>query len=161
MKFDKKSSGRRPIAEAASASDRRASGAICIRGIDHVVLRVSNLPEMLRFYCDGLGCAVERHQDLLGLVQLRAGNALLDLVTIDGKLGRVGGAAPAREGRNVDHFCLRVDPFDEAAIRAHLEAHRIQAGPTESRYGAEGEGPSIYLEDPQGNIVELKGGAHA
>jgi catechol-2,3-dioxygenase len=76
---------------------------------------------------------------------------------VDGKLGRMGGAAPGPEGRNLDHFCLRVEPFDEAGIRAHLASKGVAAGKTESRYGAEGEGPSIYLSDPEGNVIELKG----
>jgi catechol 2,3-dioxygenase-like lactoylglutathione lyase family enzyme len=130
---------------------------IHIRDIDHLVLRVVDLPAMLRFYCDGLGCSVERRQDEIGLIQLRAGRAMLDLVPVDGKLGRVGGAPAGREGRNVDHFCFRVEPFDEIAIRAHLAAQGIAAGPVEARFGAEGEGPSIYLSDPEGNVVELKG----
>ena len=130
---------------------------IHIRDIDHIVLRVIDLPAMLRFYCEGLGCRVERRQDEIGLIQLRAGRSMLDLVALDGKLGRAGGAAPGRQGHNVDHMCFRVEPFDEPAIRAHLAAMGIETGPTESRYGAEGEGPSIYLSDPQGNVVELKG----
>ncbi len=130
---------------------------IQIRDIDHLVLRVVNLPAMLRFYCEGLGCHVERRQDEIGLIQLRAGRSMLDLVPVDGKLGRAGGAAPGAQGRNLDHLCFRVEPFDEAAIRAHLSTLGIAAGPLESRYGAEGEGPSIYVSDPQGNVVELKG----
>ena len=130
---------------------------IHIREIDHIVLRVVDLDAMLAFYCDVLGCTVERRQDQIGLVQLRAGRSLIDLVTIDGKLGREGGAAPGREGRNVDHFCLRVDPFDAAGIRAHLTNHGVDAGAVESRYGAQGEGPSMYLDDPEGNTIELKG----
>jgi catechol 2,3-dioxygenase-like lactoylglutathione lyase family enzyme len=131
--------------------------AIRIAEIDHIVLRVADLETMLAFYTGVLGCVIERRQDEIGLVQLRAGRSMIDLVPIDGKLGRAGGAAPGAEGRNVDHFCFRVEPFDEAAIRAHLAAHRVEAGPTESRYGAEGEGPSIYLQDPEGNTIELKG----
>ena len=130
---------------------------IHIRDIDHIVLRVVDLPAMLRFYCDGLGCRIERRQDEIGLIQLRAGRSMVDLVPLDGKLGRAGGAAPGQDGHNVDHVCFRVDPFDERAIRAHLASLGIEAGPVESRYGAEGEGPSIYLSDPQGNVVELKG----
>ncbi|MGK6307540.1 VOC family protein [Variovorax sp. DT-64] len=130
---------------------------IHIRDIDHIVLRVVDLDAMLGFYCDVLGCTVERRQDAIGLIQLRAGRSIVDLVPVDGELGRAGGAPPGREGRNLDHFCLRVDPFDEAAIRSHLAAHGVQAGPTEARYGAEGSGPSIYLQDPEGNVVELKG----
>jgi catechol 2,3-dioxygenase-like lactoylglutathione lyase family enzyme len=130
---------------------------IRIRDIDHLVLRVVDLDGMLHFYCDVLGCTIERRQDSIGLVQLRAGRSLVDLVPIGGELGRAGGAAPGIEGRNLDHFCFRVEPFDEARIRSMLEAHGVVAGPTESRYGAEGEGPSIYVTDPEGNVVELKG----
>ena len=130
---------------------------IHIRDIDHIVLRVVDLPAMLRFYCDALGCRIERRQDEIGLIQLRAGRSMIDLVPVDGQLGRTGDAAPGAQGRNMDHMCFRVDPFDEPAIRAHLASLGIAAGPTASRFGAEGEGPSIYLSDPQGNVVELKG----
>jgi catechol 2,3-dioxygenase-like lactoylglutathione lyase family enzyme len=130
---------------------------IRIREIDHLVLRVADLERMLRFYCDGLGCTVERRREDLGLIQLRAGRSLLDLVPVTGPLGLAGGAAPGQEGRNLDHFCFRVDPFDEAAIREQLQAHGVAAGPVATRYGAEGEGPSIYVTDPEGNVVELKG----
>jgi glyoxylase I family protein len=130
---------------------------IRIREIDHVVLRVVQLDNMIAFYTQALGCTVERRQDEIGLVQLRAGSCLVDLVAIDGKLGREGGAPPGVGGRNVDHICFRVEPFDEAAIRAHLARHGVTAGPLESRYGAEGEGPSVYLKDPEGNALELKG----
>jgi glyoxylase I family protein len=132
-----------------------------IREIDHLVLRVSDLDKMLRFYCSALGCTIERRQDAIGLVQLRAGRSLLDLVPVDGKLGRAGGAAPGPSGWNLDHFCFRVEPFDEAAIRSRLQEHGVSAGPVETRYGAEGEGPSMYLTDPEGNIVELKGAPRA
>jgi catechol 2,3-dioxygenase-like lactoylglutathione lyase family enzyme len=131
--------------------------AIRIRDIDHLVLRVIDLPAMERFYCDVLGCSVEKRQETIGLVQLRAGRSILDLVPVAGPLGRAGGAAPGREGRNLDHFCFRIEPFDEAAIRTQLQRHGISAGPLEQRYGAEGEGPSIYVADPEGNVVELKG----
>ena len=132
---------------------------ISVQGIDHLVLRVSDVAAMLGFYRDVLGCPVERRQDDIGLIQLRAGCSLIDLVPVDGSLGRAGGAAPGKEGRNLDHFCLRVEPFDESAIRARLEAHGVEAGPLASRYGAEGEGPSLYVTDPEGNVVELRGPA--
>lgn len=132
---------------------------ISIRDIDHVVLRVTDLQAMLGFYCGVLGCPIERRQDEIGLVQLRAGRSLIDLVPISGKLGAMGGAAPGKEGRNLDHVCFRVEPFDEAEIRRQLEAAGVQAGPVESRYGSEGEGPSMYLNDPEGNTIELKGPA--
>ena len=134
---------------------------IPISHIDHIVLRVVHLDAMIAFYCDVLGCTIERRQDEIGLVQLRAGSCLVDLVPVDGKLGRMGGAAPGAQGHNVDHVCFRVEPFDEAAIYSHLAAHGVDAGPVESRYGAEGEGPSIYLQDPEGNSIELKGPAQA
>ncbi|HSV52612.1 MAG TPA: VOC family protein [Burkholderiaceae bacterium] len=130
---------------------------IHIADIDHIVLRVIDLDAMLRFYTDVLGCTLERRQDEIGLVQLRAGRSLIDLVPVAGPLGKAGGAAPGREGRNLDHFCLRVDPFDETALRAHLAAAGVQAGPLEPRFGAQGLGPSLYLSDPEGNTVELKG----
>lgn len=130
---------------------------IQIREIDHLVLRIVDLDKMLAFYCGVLGCTVERRRDDIGLIQLRAGRALIDLVPVGGKLGDMGGAPPGDEGRNLDHVCFRVDPFDEAAIRMHLAARGVIAGATEQRFGAEGEGPSIYLHDPEGNMVELKG----
>lgn len=125
--------------------------------LDHLVLRVADLPRARAFYCNVLGCVVEKWQEKFGLLQLRAGSSLIDLVTLDGPLGRLGGAAPQAEGRNLDHFCLRIEPFDEAALRVHLDAHGIAAGAVEQRYGAEGTGPSLYIRDPDGNVVELKG----
>ena len=128
-----------------------------IERIDHVVLRVVDLDRALAFYLDVLGCTVERRADSIGLVQLRAGASLIDLVPVTGSLGKMGGAAPGKGGRNLDHFCLRVTPFDEAALRAHLAQHGVAAGKVEERYGAEGSGPSLYIADPDGNTVELKG----
>lgn len=133
--------------------------AIRISGLDHVVLRVSDLEASIDFYCGVLGCAPERRLDELGLVQLRAGSALIDLVPVDSPLGARGGAAAGPEGRNMDHFALALDAFDARAIRAQLEASGIEAGDVAERYGSGGTGPSIYLNDPDGNVVELKGPA--
>ena len=130
---------------------------IHIREIDHIVLRISELERMLDFYCGALGCTVERRRDDIGLVQLRAGRSIIDLVPVSGKLGSVGGAAPGKEGRNLEHFCVRVEPFDETRIREHLAAHGISGSRVARRYGAEGFGPSFYVTDPEGNVVELKG----
>jgi glyoxylase I family protein len=130
---------------------------IRIRQIDHLVLRVSDLKAMMDFYINVIGCTVEKIQAQIGLYQVRAGSSLIDLIPIDGKLGKIGGAAPGNEGRNLDHFCLRVDPFDAGEIIRHLQAHNVEPGEVESRYGAEGEGPSIYVTDPEGNVLELKG----
>jgi catechol 2,3-dioxygenase-like lactoylglutathione lyase family enzyme len=130
---------------------------IRIREIDHVVLRVRDLERMIDFYCGTLGCALEWRRDDLGLVHLRAGRSLIDLVPVDGPLGRKGGAAAGAEGRNMDHLCLRVEGFDEAALVAHLAAHGARIGEIAPRYGADGKGPSLYLFDPEDNLVELKG----
>lgn len=130
---------------------------INIREIDHVVIRARDQARLIRFYCDVLGCTVERSADAIGLVQLRAGRSMIDIVGIDSELGRKGGAAPGREGRNMDHLCLRVEPFDAGSIRAHLAAHGVRIDESGLRYGAEGEGFSLYISDPEGNIVELKG----
>ena len=120
-----------------------------IKGLDHVVLRVADLERAVRFYCEVLGCAEERRVESIGLVQLRAGAALIDLVP--------AGGTPEVAGGNMDHFCLRIDPFDEAKLRAHLVAHGVEVGEVARRYGAEGDGPSLYLQDPDGNTVEMKG----
>jgi glyoxylase I family protein len=129
---------------------------ITIQNIDHVVLRVSDLDKVARFYIDVLGARWEKKQEAIGLYQLRAGTSLIDLVPVDGKLGRMGGAAPGEGGRNVDHICFRVLPWDGEAILAHLAGHGMEAEIV-SRYGADGDGPSIYLADPEGNHLELKG----
>ena len=128
-----------------------------LQRLDHVVLRVRDVAAMQAFYCDVLGCTVEKRQEAIGLLQLRAGDSLIDLVDVDGKLGRMGGAAPGTEGRNMDHLCLQVLPFDRDVIVAHLQAHGVELGEFGSRYGAMGEGPSQYLSDPEGNVVELTG----
>lgn len=127
--------------------------------LDHLVLRVKDLPLMEGFYTEVLQMKVERRLDDLGLVQLRAGGSLLDLVPVDKPLGQRGGGPPALTGPNLDHFCWTISPFDPDTIYEHLQAHGVQAEPVERRYGAQGFGPSIYLKDPEGNVVELKGPA--
>jgi len=130
---------------------------IPVQGFDHIVLRVKDKAKMLGFYVDVLGLSVDRDRPELGLTHIRAGAQMIDLVTLDGPLGKMGGAAPGKDGRNLDHFALQVRPFDEAAIRAHLAAHAadiVEEGP---RYGADGTGFSLYVRDPEGNTVELKG----
>lgn len=130
-----------------------------VERIDHVVLRVADLDRALAFYVGALGCTVEKVQAGIGLTQLRAGESLIDLVPLEGLLGRQGGVGPGAEGRNVDHICLKIAPFDAPSLTAHLTACGI-AVPAEgavSRYGAEGQGPSLYITDPDGTTVELKG----
>ena len=133
------------------------TAACALLGLDHVVLRTAQPERLVAFYRDVLGCTVERRVDSLGLIQLRAGASLIDLVDTDRELGRAGGPPPGRERRNMDHFCLRVARFDAAALAAALAAHGIAAPEPARRYGAEGFGQSIYIEDPDGNTVELKG----
>jgi len=131
--------------------------AIEIRAIDHVVLRVRDVERALRFYRDVLHCSEERRIEALGLYQLRAGSSLIDLVYVAGPLGKLGGEPPGEQARNMDHVALQLARFDEAAIRAHLERHGVEVGEVGQRYGAQGMGPSLYIRDPDGNVVELKG----
>lgn len=128
-----------------------------ITGIDHLVLRAHDQQKLVDFYTGVLGLTVEKRQDAIGLVQLRAGSSLIDIVSVDGVLGRMGGAGPAAEGRNLDHFCLNVAGFDLEAVKAHLTAHGVEVGAEGLRYGSGGEGLSVYLQDPEGNGLELRG----
>jgi len=130
-----------------------------VAGIDHIVLRTENKQALLNFYEGVLGCEIERDTPAnIGLTQLRAGNALIDIVAVDSKLGAIGGPAPAAKGNNLDHFCLQLEPVAEEDIRSHLVSHGIAVGAFASRYGAEGQGRSVYIEDPDGNVVELRAG---
>lgn len=131
---------------------------LAIRGLDHVVIRATDIERSLGFYRDVLGCPVERVLEELGLWQLRAGAALVDLVDVRRPLGQVGGPPPGPgTADNVDHICLALEAFDEPALRRHLEAHGVEVGEVSRRYGAEGYGPSVYCRDPDGNVIELKG----
>ena len=145
------------LAEEGASAQRGRPGPLSLLGLDHVVLRTARPKRLTAFYVDVLGCVVERRVEALGLAQLRAGASLIDLVDTGGELGRAGGAPPGREGRNMDHFCVRVAGFDAAAIAETLAAHGVAAQAPARRYGAEGFGPSLYIEDPDGNVVELKG----
>jgi glyoxylase I family protein len=131
-----------------------------VERIDHVVLRVADVERAIAFYSQVLGFTVARRRDDLGLVHLRAGASMVDLVALEGRLGKRGGRGPGLEGRNVDHVCLRVEPFDEAAIVAHLNACGLPLPERATvNFGAEGDGPSLYIQDPDGNTIELKGPA--
>ena len=127
-------------------------------GLDHVVLRVRSLERALAFYTGALDGTVERRLEALGLVQVRLGRSLVDLVPVDSPLGKLGGAAAGDSARNLDHFCVRIEPFHEGELRRHLAAHGVETlGDVGTRYGADGNGPSLYVKDPDGNTVELKG----
>ena len=125
--------------------------------LDHIVLRTDRYQELIDFYCDVLGCSVERTlSDSFGLTQLRAGSALIDIVDVDGELGKQGGSPPGETGRNLDHFCLQIEPFDEQALQDYLRTRGVEVGDFEERYGAQGMGRSLYLKDLSGNTVELR-----
>ncbi len=115
--------------------------------IDHIVLRTGNAERLVAFYRDVVGLKIERQTDS-GLTQLRAGNCLVDIVAVDDR---------DQPGRNLEHYCFRVDPYDEETIRARLEAAGAPIVKAGSGYGAEGRGPNIYFKDPDGNVVEFKG----
>jgi glyoxylase I family protein len=126
-------------------------------GIDHIVLRTEHYSELINFYCTVIGCTLERETSAeLGLTQLRAGSALIDIVDANGELGKAGGAAPGPTGNNLDHFCLQIEPFDEAELIAYLQSHGIDCGEFHERNGAQGMGRSLYISDIDGNTVELR-----
>lgn len=123
--------------------------------IDHVVLRTQHLNRMIAFYRDVLGCPVEREAGASGLAQLRAGNSLIDILDVSGSAD-ADDEERERNG-NMDHVCLQLEAWDEKKIVAHLRRHSVTAGDVVTRYGATGNGPSMYISDPDGNTVELKG----
>ncbi len=128
-----------------------------IRGIDHIVLRTESVDAMLHFYRDVLGCEIERElPEDVGLIQLRAGSALIDLVRVDSELGRMGGRAPSQDGRNMDHVCFVIKRQGEKELLDYLRERGIAVQDFAERYGAEGFGQSIYINDPEGNTIELK-----
>lgn len=128
-----------------------------IKELDHVVLRVADIARAKAFYEGVLGCREARWNEQYGISHLRAGTALIDLIQLDGPLGSFGGRGAGAEGRNMEHFCLRIEPFDTTAIRTHLMACGVAPDRVEERFGADGIGPSMYIRDPDGNVVELKG----
>ncbi|MCK9563980.1 MAG: VOC family protein [Bacteroidales bacterium] len=128
-----------------------------VRNIDHIVLRVQDMDKSLDFYTNILGCEVAKRNEKYQMIHLRAGSAMIDIIDIKGPLGIEGGAAPENERRNVDHFCLNIEPFDESALIDYFKGLGMKVDRAETRYGAEGYGASIYIRDPDGNRVELKG----
>ena len=132
--------------------DVKAPG-FAVLGLDHVVLRVADIDRALAFYCGVLGMREARRVESIGLVQLRAGASMVDLVPRPAAAAADG----ADTGGDMDHFAIRVAPWDADAILAHLAAAGFDGGQPAKRVGAEGEGWSIYVDDPDGNSVELKG----
>ena len=130
-----------------------------IERLDHIVLRTTDINRMVAFY-EHFGCTVARRVDKLGLVQLHAGASVIDVIDVAGPVAELGGstAAPDLNVRNMDHFAVRVNPFDEEAILDFCGHQGVKAIPLPfPLYGADGFGPSIYVTDPDGNAFELKG----
>lgn len=123
--------------------------------IDHVVLRTTHLRRMIAFYRDVLGCPVEREPGASGLAQLRAGHSLIDILDVSGSSDRDEDAGP--DSANMDHVCFQLKHWDAKRIADYLRRHSVTTGDVVMRYGAKGTGPSIYISDPDGNTVELKG----
>lgn len=130
-------------------------------GIDHIVLRAVDAPRLVDFYITALGCTMQWERSELGLYHLRAGSALLDIVSIDGPLGVSGVAATEGTGRNVDHVCFQIDAIEPEALGKHLREFGLEMDEPKTRFGAQGFGLSVYLQDPEGNGIELKVAAAA
>lgn len=118
-----------------------------IKSIDHIVLRTTQLDKMLFFYCDVLGCVIENKQEAIKLTQLRVGDNLIDLLVVDESI--------QAKHRNLEHFCLRIAPFNYPQLKAYFEKYEIEAKHFGNRYGSKGMGDSFYISDPEGNEVEL------
>jgi glyoxylase I family protein len=116
--------------------------------LDHVVLRCVRQQRTLEFYAGVLGMTEERRIEKIGLIQLRAGQSMLDLVPAE---------TLADSGRNVDHFCLGIESAEFDTVLSYLRERGVEmVGEPGTRYGARGMGLSVYVRDPEGNVVELK-----
>ncbi|MEM7168811.1 MAG: VOC family protein [Pseudomonadota bacterium] len=133
-------------------SEENESNPITLAGIDHIVLPAYDLEAMLGFYRDVLGCVLEWARPEIGLYHLRVGGSLIDLMDRSGD----GGEGPPGV---VEHFALALSEFDGEAITKHLKTHGVAVDEIAMRFGATGKGPSLYIKDPQGNAIELKGPA--
>ena len=120
-----------------------------ISGIDHVVIKVADLDRSIRFYCEILGCTLDWRREEIGLAHLRVGASFIDLLAC--------ATLPPDAIRNMDHLCLTVADFDAEKVRQHLLQHGVATVPAAERYGASGWGLSVYLADPDGNGLELRG----
>src|SRR5919197_2211011 len=120
-----------------------------VEEIDHVVVRCRDQARALDFYARILGLEEERRLEAIGLVQLRAGQSMIDLVPAD--------PPPTHEGRNIDHFCLGVEAVDMDALVRYLQEQGVEVlGEPAVRSGARGMALSVYVLDPDGNTIELK-----
>lgn len=136
------------------ASDTKPPFAL--EGIDHVLLLVTGMAPAARFYAKVLGCRVEERLPQYGMLQLRAGAALIDLVDISAPQA-AWAVPPTAGGRNLDHLCLALGRHDEGKLRRHLARHRVEIVEEGVHGGSRGESLSLYVRDPSGNVIELKG----
>ena len=117
-------------------------------GLDHVVLLSSDVERALRWWMDELGLAGDRVE------RWRAGEVPFPSVRVDdGTIIDLFEGSPV--GRNVDHLCVVVDPTTDLDALAASGTFEVERGPVEV-YGARGVGRSIYVRDPDGNVVELR-----
>lgn len=121
------------------------------------MLRVADIDASRSWYKRVLGCIEERRIARFGLYQMRLGEHLIDLVPVGSAIDKGGGGAPGKRRRNLQHFCVQIETFDEKEIATYLKRRGVAPGEVGRRYGAEGHGLSIYVTDPDGNTVELKG----
>lgn len=125
------------------------SNSIKVAELDHVVLRCTDQKRMLDFYTGILGLSEERRIEQIGLIQLRAGHSMIDLVPAPGAI--------EEKSRNVDHVCLGIEADDMSQIARLLRDNSVEViGEPAMRYGARGMGLSVYIRDPEGNVIELK-----
>ena len=135
---------------------RKSKPPFRLEGIDHVLLLVNGIKPAAQFYTGVLGCTVEEQLPQYGMLQLRAGSALIDLVDIS--VPEASWAKPpVAGGRNLDHLCLALGAHDEGALRRHLARHRVEILEEGVHGGSRGESLSLYIRDPSGNVIELKG----
>lgn len=118
--------------------------------LDHVVLRVRDQAASQRFYTGILGLTLDHVNEPIRLIQLRAGRHLIDLLPL-------APGEPAAPTARMDHICLSIRCDDLAAVAAFLKEAGIDVeGDVVARRGAFGEGPSLYVRDPDGYRIELK-----
>jgi glyoxylase I family protein len=112
--------------------------------------------EAVEFYSGVLGCSIESELPEFAMVQLRAGSGLIDLVDVLAGPGKC--ALPkVTGGRNLDHLCIAIAKCDEQSLRRHLADHRVEIIEEGVHKGARGDSLSIYVKDPSGKFIELKG----
>lgn len=124
-----------------------------VQGIDHVAINVRDMEAMTAFYSEILGCSVERRREAAGLVHLRAGNTLIDLIDSNGPLGR---ATPAGYRNRLNHLCLTASDFDAKLLRETFISKGVAVGAIKERYGSTGVSRTLYFRDPENNGLELR-----